>query len=1038
MSKFNEKYNLAEWALHHKQLVCYFVVVILLGGFFSYQNLGRMEDADFTIRQMIITASWPGSTARQMEEQVTDKIEKKLQDTPYLDYVKSYSTPGHAVITVVLKDTVDAKEVRPIWQEVRNLVEDSRSVLPEGVAGISYNDRFDDVFGSIYALTGDGYSYEEMREKAEKIRRIFLEVPTVKKVNLVGVQSEKIYIEVENSKLAQMGIDSSVITSTIQAQNAMSPSGMLETSSDNVYLRVSGMFESLEDIRNLPIRSEGRSFRLGDVAKISRSYSEPADPKFYYNGQPAIGIELSMEKNGNVLKLAKDLDSAIERIKKALPIGLEIHQVANQPKVVEESIDEFVESLAEAVIIVLIVCFFSLGVSSGLVVALGIPLIIAGTFVCMDFMGIPLHKISLGALIIALGLLVDDEIIDREMMQTRLEQGWDVHRAATYAYTVTAFPMLLGTLITCAGFIPIGFSKGTAAEFVGSIFTVITISLLISWIVTATVTPLLGYLLVKLRPSTALKTTPEENVYDTKFYRLFKQLLVWCLYHRKVVLLPTLVCFLSSVALLGVVKKEFFPDSTRPELVVSLTLPAGASQQATDEAAQSFAKDIGDDNSVASYSYYVGQGAPRFVLPFDQTFQKSNYAEFVIVAKDRKARMELTNKIYRLFQEDYANVRGNIKVLQTGPPDPYPVMIRVSGYDHDTVRELAGQVREAMASTNKLTNIHGDWDEKSSIMHLEIDQDKARVLGVTSKALASSLQAQISGLSMAEFREKDKTVNLAFRVSNDKHDDLSRIKNINVHLGNGKYVPLDQIAKIKYDAEEGLIWRRNLKPTITVQANIIPGVEATGNDIAQKVYDNLKDVRNNLPLGYSIEIGGPLERSEKARVLLVAAVPMMIIVILTLLMLKFQSIPKMLLILLTAPLGMIGISVSLLLTGMPMGFVVQLGILALSGIIMRNSLILIDQIDLQLNNGESLWNSIINATIFRFRPIMLTAAAAILGMLPLMTSVFWGPMAVALAGGLFIATLLTLLVLPVMYAAWYKVKPEDSDNEQVNFLKTLK
>ena len=551
------------------------------------------------------------------------------------------------------------------------------------------------------------------------------------------------------------------------------------------------------------------------------------------------------------------------------------------------------------------------------------------------------------------------------------------------------------------------------------------ISLLISWIVTATVTPLLGYLLVKFRPSTAAHLAHKENVYDTKFYRLFKQSLIWCLNHKKIVLLATITCFVASIALLGAVNKEFFPDSTRPEIAVSITLPAGASQQATEETARAFAERIGNDPAVASYSYYVGMGAPRFVLPFDQTFQKNNYAEFIIVAKDMHSRVELTNRIYQLFQQDFASARGNIKVLQTGPPDPYPVMLRVTGYDHDKVRDIAGQVGAAMAATNQLTNIHGDWDEKSSIVRLQIDQDKARILGVSSKALASSLQTQISGLPIAEFRENDKTVNILFRGVKDNHHNFSRIKDINVHIGNGKYVPLDQIAKITYDAEEGLIWRRNLKPTITVQANIIPGIAATGNDIAQKVYDQIAELRNTLPLGYSIEIGGPLERSVKAKALLLEPVPMMIFVILTLLMFQFQNIPKMLMILLTAPLGMIGVSISLLITGRPMGFVVQLGILALSGIIIRNSVILIDQIDLQIKAGESIWDSIINATIHRFRPIMLTAAAAILGMFPLMSSIFWGPMAVALAGGLSVATVLTLIVLPVMYAAWYRVSPPD-------------
>lgn len=1009
--------NLTEWALQHKQLVYYFIFITFIMGAFSYVHLGRMEDPDFVIRQMIVSVAWPGASARQVEEQVTDKIEKKLQDTPGLDYLKSYSQPGQSVIYVTLKDTVNEKDIRPTWLEVRNMVNDIKSTLPQGVVGPTFNDRFDDVFGSIYALTSDGFTYEEMRERAEKIRRTLLGVPNVKKVELIGVQDEKIYVEMESSKLAQLGIDPNLIINTVKTQDAMASSGMIETSSDNVYLRVSGMFDSIESIRNLPIRANGRTFRLGDIAMVRRSYADPIEPKMYYNGQPAIGIAISMDKGGNILTLGEDLTKTIEQIKKELPLGLEISQVSNQPKVVEESIGEFVKSLREAVIIVLVVSFLSLGVRSGIVVALCIPLVIAGVFTCMKIMGIDLHKVSLGALIIALGLLVDDAIIAVEMMSVKLEQGWDRFKAACFAYTATAFPMLTGTLITCAGFIPIGFSKGSAAEFTSSLFTVVTISLLISWVVSVMVTPLLGYKIIKLKPA----AESGHDIYDTKFYRLFRRILTWCLSHQKLVLVITAACFVGSIFLLKLVKQEFFPPSMRPELIVELTLPEGSSLQATEKEAQKFAQSIADDPNIDSYSYYVGKGAPRFVLTTDPKLPANNYAQFIIVAKNVEARKVLNNKINQLFAENFANVRGHVNLIQTGPPSPYPVMLRVSGYDHEKVRQIAQQVSAVMAANPNIKDINFDWNEKSKVMHLAVDQDKARMLGIDSQTLATNLQTQISGADIAEFREKDKTVDIVFRIDSQNRKDLSRIKDLNIHIGNGTFVPLDQIAKISYESEEGLIWRRDLKPTITVQADVVP--EITGNDATKQVYESLKELRDNLPPGYSINIGGSLERSQISMGFLLQPVPAMIVIIITLLMFQLQKMSLMFLTVLTAPLGIIGVSIAMLLTQRPMGFVAELGILALGGMIIRNSVILIDQIEQHIKAGETPWEAIIDSAILRFRPIMLTAAAAILGMIPLMPSIFWGPMAVAIAGGLLGATILTLLVLPTMYAAWFKVNP---------------
>jgi multidrug efflux pump subunit AcrB len=1014
-----KQFNLTEWALNHKQMVYYFIALLFIGGLFSYQNLGRMEDPDFSVRQMVVTVNWPGATARQVEEQVTDKIEKKLQDTPGLDFLRSYSRPGQSIIYVNLKyDVVIEPQLRPTWLEVRNMVNDIKPTLPAGVQGPYFNDRFDDVFGCVYALTGDGYSYEDLRAKAETIRRTLLGVPNVRKADLIGVQAEKVFIEIETTKLAQLGLAPSDITNAVQAQNSMTPSGMVETVSDNVYLRITGIFENLGDLKNLPIRASGSTFRLGDIARIERSYIDPADPKMYYNGQPAIGVALSMEKGGNILTLGENLDKTVSQIKKELPLGLELNTVSNQPKVVKESINEFVESLAEAVAIVLIVSFISLGMRSGIVVALCIPLVIMGVFIFMKMFGIDLHKVSLGALIVALGLLVDDAIIVIEMMIVKLEQGWNRFDAACHAYTSTAAPRLTGALITCAGFIPIGFSKGSAAEYAGSLFVVVTIALLLSWIVAGMVTPLLGYNLVKV---SSASTTHGHDIYNTKFYQKFKQILTWCLLNRRLVLGITITAFIGSLGLVGLIKQEFFPPSTRPELIVDFRLPQGSSMKATEEEAKKFAQQFADDNNVLNFSYYIGQGAPRFVLPAFPPDADTNFAEFVFVAKDLKARELMREKAEKLLATEFSNVRGNTRVITTGPADPYPVMLRVSGYDHDKVREIAKQAQEILAANPKLVDVNLEWNEKNKVMHLAIDQDKARMLGLDSQTLSSSLQAFLSGTAVTEFREKDKTVSIVFRVAAQNRNDLSQLKDLNIHIGNGKFIPLDQIAKISYDSEDGAIWRRDLKPTITVQANTIKGV--TGNDATNEAYDSLKELRSSLPSGYTIEIGGTTELSNKATRWLMQPVPAMIIIIVTLLMFQLQNIPKMVLTLLTAPLGIIGASLALLLTGRAIGIVVQVGILALAGIIMRNSVILIDQIEQQIKAGEPMWNAIINATVARFRPILLTAAAAILGMIPLMPNVFWGPMAVAIAGGLFGATVLTLLVLPTMYATWYKAEP---------------
>lgn len=801
----------------------------------------------------------------------------------------------------------------------------------------------------------------------------------------------------------------------------MAAAGMMETASDNVYLRISGMFDTVADIRNTPIAVGDRTFRLGDIAQVTRAYNKPADPKMFYNGQPAIGIALAMEPGGNILTLGDNLKATIAQIEKELPAGLELNQTVNQPQMVESSIHEFLKSLVEALVIVLLISFASLGVRSGVIVAITIPLVIAVTFTLMYVTSIDLQRISLGALIISLGLLVDDAIIVLEMMIVKLEQGWIRFNAACYAYKATALPMLTGTLVTCAGFIPIAFSSGSASEFCRSLFWVVFFALTVSWVAAVLVTPLLGHLFIKIKPHQATKES--YDIYDTPFYRYFKRILLWCMNHHKTVLASTAIGFIASIFLLGFVKQEFFPASSRPEVIVQLNLQEGASLANTEEAARQFAERLDGDPRIAYYTYHVGEGAPRFVLTFEPTFQKTNFAEFIVVAKDIQSRNELAQNLNQLLNSDFPSIHGHVKVLFSGLAADYPVMLRVKGPDQEKVREIAEQVRTVMANHPATQNVNLNWNEKSKVIHLEIDQSKTKALGLNSQQLAATLQSQLSGAPIAEFREGDKTVSMVFRFAAKDRNNPEHLKDLNIHIGNGKYIPLDQIATIRYDAEQGLIYRRDLLPMVMVQAELKPSSGVTDTDVTKQVFYNLQDVRNNLPPGYSIEFDGSTENSMKSLQFLVEPIPGMLLIIMFLLMLQLQSIPKMLLTLLTAPLGIIGVSASLLLTGSPMGFVVQLGILALSGIIIRNSVILADQIEQHLEAGDPLWDAIVDSTISRFRPIMLTAAAAILAMIPLVFSDFWGPMAVAIGGGLFGATILILLVLPVMYATWYKAKP---------------
>ncbi len=1010
--------NLTEVSLKNKDLVWYFIIVFFIAGIFSYNQLGRMEDPQFTVRTMVVSAAWPGATAEQMQEQVTDKLERKIQDIPNLKNLRSTTYAGKTAIYVDLNDDISKYEIQDYWKDVRNYCEDLKRELPDGVYGPYYNDRFDDVYGSIYAVTGDGYSYEEMRARAEKIRRMILEIKSVQKVELLGVQEEKVYVEIENQKLSALGISPTVISSALSAQNQMTPSGTIETESDNVRMRVSGVFEDLDAIRSMPINANGQIIRLGDIAKIERKIQAPATSMMYYNGEPAIGIAVSMKDGGNILDLGDSLNELMDKVRTSMPVGLEIHRVSDQPAVVDDSIHEFVKTLVEAIVIVLAVSFLSLGFRTGLVVAGCIPLVLAGVFTFMYIFGIDLHKVSLGALIIALGLLVDDAIIAVEMMSVKLEMGMNRFDAACYAFKATAKPMLTGTLITCAGFIPVAFSKGMASEFCSALFPVIGMALVLSWIVSVMVAPLFGTYLIKVKVEK--NEDGEAALYDNKFYDFFRKLLSWFLNHRRIVLVGTLALFIVSVFGMKLIKQEFFPPSIRPEILVEMNLPDGSSIEASQKEARKLA-DILDENMelIDNYSYYVGRSVPRFVLTVDPKPDDDARSHFVIVAKDTDAREKLTARINKALENELPAIRGSIKFIQTGPPADYPIMLRVSGYDTAKVKALADQVADRLAEDSNVTNVNLDWSTKSKALKIKLDQDKLRGMGVTSQAVAQTLYTELTGATAAQFYSGDRTVAIQLRLTETDRKDLSEIKSLPVYVGAQGYVPLEQIAEISYEAEYGTIKRRNLKPCITVQADIKTG---TANDATTKAMNAVKDIQAELPLGYSIEAGGALENSKDSTGYLLEPLPAMVFILMTLLMFQLRSGKQMLITLLTAPLGIIGVTWGMLLFDKSMGFVAILGVLALSGMIIRNSVILIDQIQKHMADGETPWDAVVDSAILRFRPIMLTAAAAILGMVPLMVSSFWGPMAVAIASGLLVATVLTLLVLPTMYAAVYNVR----------------
>lgn len=1034
------RFNISAWALRNAALTRYFMVLLLLAGLWSYFQMGQNEDPAFTFRVMVVRANLPGATALQVEEQLTDRIERKLQETPWLDKLRSYSKPGESLVFVMLKGAVPPREIPGIWYQVRKKVGDIAATLPPGTRGPFFNDEFGDTYGSIYAFSGEGYSYAELKDWVDRARQELLHVPHVSKVELFGVQDEKIYIEFSHQKFARMGITLPQVVEALQRQNAIEASGVLSNADHDVPIRVSGQFDRVADVENLLLRVTGadgpRTFRLGDFATVTRGYADPPRERMRFNGREVIGVGIAMDAGGDIIQLGKDLAAATAHIRGWLPVGIDLEQVADQPRVVKTSVQEFLRTLAEALVIVLAVSFLSLGlhrrpwridVRPGLVVALTIPLVLAITFFFMWLFGIDFQKISLGALIIALGLLVDDAIIAVEMMVRKLEEGHDRVTAASAMYDATAAPMLTGTLITVAGFMPVGFARSTAGEYTFSIFAVNAIALITSWVAAVYFTPYLGHRLLRTRQ--AHGGQPHE-LFDTPGYRRFRALVDWCVAHRWTVIAATLLAFVLAVVGFRFIPQQFFPDSNREELMVDLWLPEGASYAATEAQTRRFEAflqrpDVAPD--VVNTVSWVGRGSPRFYLPLDFQFNHTNFAQLVVLTRDVEARERVKHKIRDAFRSDFADVRGRVNLLQAGPPVPYPVQFRVSGPNAVLVRGYADQVAALMRADPDTVGVNDNWNESIRVLRLDLEQDRARALGVSSQQLAQAAQTLLSGTAVGQFRDGDKAIDIVVRQPAEERAVLERLKDVNIRAANGQAVPLAQLAHLTLAWEPGIVWRHGREPAITVQADVRDGVQ--GPFVAQRLAPAMNALRARLAPGYRIDVAGATEESATAQASINANMPAMVVVILTLLMLQLRSFSRTVLVFLTAPLGLIGAAMTLLAFRAPFGFVATLGVIALAGMIMRNSVILVDQIERDIAAGRPRWESIVEAAVRRFRPIMLTAAAAILAMIPLTHSIFWGPMAVAIMGGLLVATVLTLLFLPALYAAWFRVGRDEPPQE---------
>ena len=1028
-----ERFNISRWAIQHAALTRYLIVVLMLLGTAAYFQLGQDEDPPFTFRAMALRVFWPGATAQQVAEQVTDKIERTLQEVPYADKIRSYSKPGEALILFQVKDSSPPEAMQQVWYTVRKKVGDMRGTLPSGVIGPFFNDEFGDVYGSIYTMSADGFSYQELKDHADRVRQQLLKVPNVAKVTLFGAQEEKVFIEISQKRLAQLGLDFNQVLAQIGQQNAVESAGIVDAGTDFVQVRVGGQFRTLQDLRQFPIRAGGNSFRLGDIAEVRRAYVDPPQVKVRHQGQEVIALGISMARGGDIIELGRNLQQATAAIRAELPAGIEMAQFQDQSKVVARSVNEFVGVLIEAVLIVLVVSFLSLGLHfkpnswrftidwrPGLVVGITIPLVLAITFVVMYYWGVGLHKISLGSLIIALGLLVDDAIIAVEMMVRKLEEGYDKLRAATFAYEATAMPMLTGTLITAAGFLPIGLAKSTVGEYTFAIFAVTAAALVISWLVSVYFVPYLGTVLLKKPPHALAEGEPHE-LFDTPFYLRFRKLVDWCVHHRWITIALTVASLVLGVVGMGRVQNQFFPDSSRPEILVDLWYPEGTSFGANEAVTRRVEARLMQLEGIDHVTTWVGSGAERFVLVLDQIFPQSNVSQLVLLPKDKAARDRTLALLPALLASEFPEARARAKLLPNGPPVPYPVQFRVVGPDPAQVRALADEVKAVMRLNPNMRGVNDNWNESVKVLRLEIDQDKARALGVSSQAIAQASRTLNSGSTIGQFRDGDNLVDIVLRQPLDERQVITDLAKGYVPTSNGRSVPLSQVARVQVMWEPGVLWREGRDYAATVQGDVVDGLQ--GATVSAQLEPAFAPIRAKLPPGYRIEVAGAVEESSKGQGSIAVGAPLMLFIMFTLLMLQLQSFSRATLVFLTAPLGISGVAAALLLLDRPFGFVALLGVIALMGMIMRNSVILIDQIEQDRARGVPAWDAVVESAVRRCRPIILTAAAAVLAMIPLSRSVFWGPMAVAIMGGLIVATALTLLTLPAMYAAWFRVKP---------------
>ena len=1028
-------FNLSEWALNHRAFTRYLMLVLLLLGVAAYFQLGQDEDPPFTFRAMVVRTYWPGATAQQVAEQITDKLERTLQEAPYADKIRSYSKPGESQIIFQLKDYSKPNEVADVWYAVRKKIGDIRHTLPIGVQGPFFNDDFGDVYGVIYALQADGFNQTELKDIADDVRQKLLRVKDVSKVELFGVQDEKIFIEIAQKKLVQLGLDLNAVLAQLNQQNAVESAGNLQTPNDVVQIRVAGQLEAVAQLKEFRIRgASGQHIRLADIATITRGYSDPPNVKVRFQGQQVVAIGVSMTKGGDIIQLGKSLEQSVGKLQSELPVGVKLSNLQNQPKAVSRSVGEFIGVLIEAVVIVLLVSFVSLGwhkggrfgwyvdMRPGLVVGITIPLVLSMTFLAMYYWGIGLHKISLGSLIISLGLLVDDAIIAVEMMVRKLEEGFDKVRAATFAYEVTAMPMLTGTLITAAGFLPIGLAKSSTGEYTFAIFAVTVIALLLSWWVSVFFVPLLGTWILKVKPQHS-GDAPQE-LFDSTFYNGFRRTVNWCVKHRWLTIGAMLLTFALGIVGMGKVQQQFFPDSSRPEIMMDVWFPEGTSMAANEALSRQIEKRMLALNGVESVSLWVGSGVPRFYLPLDQVFPQSNVSQFIVMPKDLSTRESLRIALPALMATEFPEVRARIKLLPNGPPVPFPVQFRVAGPDPLVLRQRADEVKALMRENSNTRGVNDNWNEAVKVVRFEVDQDKARALGVSSQSIAQSLRVLLSGNTVGQYREGDKLVDIVLRQPVSERQTMSDLSNAYVPTNSGKAIPLLQIAKPVFDWEPGVMWRENREYAITAQSDITEGLQ--GATVTKQLLPALnalqaKWAQNGFP-AYTISVAGAVEESSKGSASIAAGIPLMLFVTFTLLMIQLQSFSRAMLVFLTGPMGIAGVALSLLVLDRPFGFVALLGVIALMGMIQRNSVILIDQIEQDRAKGVPAWDAIVESAVRRLRPIVLTAAAAVLAMIPLSRSVFWGPMAVAIMGGLIVATVLTLLALPAMYAAWFRVK----------------